>query len=292
MPEKMLETAAIDDFEAIGPGEDGPGAGLTLLALKAGRIGFANYAYVVGDRVSGAAVVIDPGFEAAFLLDRLAGMGLKPEAVLLTHGHRDHTDAACAIARDASCPVYMARTDAAHLRFTCEQLIPIEADQTLRFGAILVEALHTPGHTAGSFSFRVGDCLFTGDTLFSEGCGLSNPANGGGDTEALFRSLHRLRSRLSPACRIFPGHRYHERLGQRFDALERGNIYLRFREINAFTRFCERPARMNQTPPPMGSVPLMRPDLTPLAEPGLMTTKRPDAPHHAETEQSPLRRAG
>ncbi|MEN3794596.1 MBL fold metallo-hydrolase [Fulvimarina sp. MAC3] len=287
----MPETAAIDDFEAVGPCEEGPGAGLTLLALKAGRIGFPNYAYVVADMASGEAIVIDPGWEAAYLCDRLAGMGLAPVAILLTHGHRDHTEAAPAIAREAGCPVYMARADAEHFRFACNGLMALETSRTLRFGSISVDALATPGHTAGSLSYRIGTCLFTGDTLFSEGCGLANPPNGGGDAGALFQSLQHLRETLSPGCRVYPGHRYRAAIGQTFSTLETSNIYLRFRELGAFAAFCARPARARNAPPSIGSVPLMAPELVRLTGPGRLRETPPDLHHAPEVDHPALRRA-
>ncbi|MER0236733.1 MBL fold metallo-hydrolase [Fulvimarina sp. MAC8] len=287
----MPETPAAGDFEPIRPDEKGPGPDLSLIALKAGRVGFANYAYVVADGASSDAVVIDPGWEPSFLSDSLAAIGLRPAAVLLTHGHRDHTNAAPAISKVTDCPVHMSGADADHFGFDCERLIRLEGSQTLRFGSITVDALATPGHTAGSISYRIGGCLFTGDTLFSEGCGLSNPQNGGGDTAALFRSINHLRGTLSPNCRIYPGHRYREPIGQTLGALERGNIYLRFRDLGAFVRFCERPARMNQLPPAIGSVPTMKPELAILASPQSLRTAPPAPQHPPETEDLALRRA-
>ncbi|EAU41867.1 hypothetical protein FP2506_15579 [Fulvimarina pelagi HTCC2506] len=280
----MLDPSAIGDFEAASPNESGPGPGLTLFAMKAGRTGFANYAYIVADFSTGDAVVIDPGWEAEFLLSSLAAFRLRLAGICLTHGHRDHWMAAPAIARATGCPVHMSRLDADHFGFASNGLRPLEAPVALAFGSIGIEALETPGHTAGSISYRIGACLFSGDTLFSEGCGLSDPRNGGGDSGALFRSLDALRRTLPAECRIYPGHRYRQPIGRTFAALQRGNVYLKFRELEAFAGFCKRPARARQAPPAIGSVPDMTPELVTLHDPEKLCRKTEREIRHVSVE--------
>ena len=76
----------------------------------------------------------------------------------------------------------------------------------MRFGAVEVECLHTPGHTAGSQCFRCGQKLIAGDTLFLQGCGrLDLP---GGSVEEMWKTLTERMATLPDDLELFPGHDY------------------------------------------------------------------------------------
>ena len=65
--------------------------------------------------------------------------------------------------------------------------VGIENDVPFRVGSIVMQPLHTPGHTAGHFSYLMGDKLLTGDALLIEGCGRTDFQNG--DADALYASV-------------------------------------------------------------------------------------------------------
>ena len=86
-------------------------------------------------------------------------------------------------------------------------LVEHDHDDLVEVGAVGIRLLHTPGHTPGSQCFLVGDRLVAGDTLFLEGCGRTDFP--GGDSDAMYRSLHRLAG-LAGDPVVYPGHLYSE----------------------------------------------------------------------------------
>ena len=78
---------------------------------------------------------------------------------------------------------------------------------TFPLGNLTVEVIHTPGHTPACVSYRVGDALFTGDTLFMPDYGTARADFPGGDARTLYRSIQKLLV-LPDETRIFVGHDY------------------------------------------------------------------------------------
>lgn len=172
--------------------------------------------YLVADE-NGNAAVIDPGDEASRILEALQREGMTCKAVLLTHVHFDHIGAVKELCEATGAPLYCHEDDAAALTdgrrnlaalFGVALSVPSEAEtlrdgQTLAVGDLRFEVLHTPGHTPGGVCYRIGDTLFSGDTLFCESVGrIDFP---GGDGGALRRSIARLFT-LPDETRVFPGH--------------------------------------------------------------------------------------
>ncbi len=165
---------------------------------------------------NGSLVVIDPGDEAPRLLARLQESGETVVAILLTHAHFDHLLAVRELQEVTGAPLYVHAADAVALSNTALSLIPpsrlpypLTADRllndgdTVTAGKLVLEVLHTPGHTPGSCCYRCGDLLVTGDTLFRGSVGRTDFP--GGSTAALFNSLRRLAA-LPATLRVIPGH--------------------------------------------------------------------------------------
>ena len=163
---------------------------------------FFTNCYVVWGGKPGIAVLIDPADDAPGLLRLLDGLGLIPEAVLLTHGHYDHILAVPGLqARWPELPVWchpldvpqaLTERDMGRVYPTVaafSNLRPLEDGQRLHLAGLSIQALHTPGHTPGSVTFLTGDALFTGDTLFRGEIGRTDFA--GGDDEQMASSLAR-----------------------------------------------------------------------------------------------------
>ncbi len=160
-----------------------------------------------------ACILIDPGADAAQIMDFLDAQGLKPEAVLLTHGHFDHVGAARAVATEADCPLYLHPGDHQYGP-EYRQWFPLAGSelrsanflqdgQTLHLAGLEVSVLGTPGHTMGSVCFCAEDALFSGDTLFSGSIGRTDLA--GGNMALMQASLERLKD-LSTNYTVYPGH--------------------------------------------------------------------------------------
>jgi len=145
---------------------------------------------------TGGALVIDPG-ELTPLLPALEA-GLRPLAILLTHHHADHVGAALALA-EASGAALFGPED----RRLPEAVQALSAGRHALPGDWAVEVLAVPGHTRSHLAFHIGDHLFSGDTLFSLGCGRLFE----GQPAQMLDALDRLAA-LPASTRVCCGHEY------------------------------------------------------------------------------------
>lgn len=153
-----------------------------------------NFAYLIID--GDEAAVIDPGFDADKLLEAAKPAIIKK--ILLTHAHYDHTGAVNDILNKANAEVF------AHKKERLAIGIQIDEGDTIKVGNTEIKVLHTPGHTPGGVIYQIGKKLFTGDTLFVEGCGRTDV---GGDTETMWQTIQRLKA-LPDDYEVYPGHDY------------------------------------------------------------------------------------
>lgn len=154
------------------------------------RCGADNLAYALVGGGQGGCILIDPGCADA-VLKTLAQYGLRPELMLATHGHADHTAGAAVITSQTGCP----------LRQPGSGGIPRE----IEWSGGMLSVWPVPGHTRDHVAYLDSgrNLLFTGDTLFVAGCGRIS----GCDAETMWQSLERLAT-LPESLRIFPGHDY------------------------------------------------------------------------------------
>ncbi len=160
--------------------------------------------YLVADELGSQAAMIDAGGPVEPLLDVLRRMRFTLTHVLLTHHHHDH------IAELEQ--VLEQHPDAEVLIHPLERdQVPqasgaLEPGRSLECGALVIEPLHTPGHTAGMVSLLVnGTDVFTGDTLFKGSVG-GVRAPGHTTYDDLKHSIMETLLRLPPATRVHPGH--------------------------------------------------------------------------------------
>jgi glyoxylase-like metal-dependent hydrolase (beta-lactamase superfamily II) len=188
--------------------------------------------YLVWDPASREAAVIDPVLDydpadgtvdarsAQRVLDAAEAEGLSIRYVLETHAHADHLSAA---------PLFKAKTGAkvgigARIRevqkvfrpmFCADDLkvdggdfdLLLSDGQRIPLGALEIEVIETPGHTAADVSYRVGDAILVGDTLFMPDYGTARTDFPGGDARRLYRSIQRLLD-FPPETRLFLCHDY------------------------------------------------------------------------------------
>jgi glyoxylase-like metal-dependent hydrolase (beta-lactamase superfamily II) len=188
--------------------------------------------YLVSDPVTRRAAVIDPVLDfdqrdgtvdvrsVEAILAAAKGDKLAIEWVLETHAHADHLSGA---------PYIKSRTGARigigeHIKdvqrifrpvFNAEDLRTDGSDfdrlfadgETFGIGELVVEVLHTPGHTPADLSYKIGDAVFVGDTLFMPDYGTARADFPGGDAGQLYRSIQRL-LRLPDETRLFMCHDY------------------------------------------------------------------------------------
>jgi glyoxylase-like metal-dependent hydrolase (beta-lactamase superfamily II) len=161
---------------------------------------FENNVFVVRDKASGEAVLLDAANEHELLLEVSRATGVR--RVLTTHGHWDHIQAVEAV-RDAGIDVGISAEDASMLPaydFT------IPDDDVIAVGSLRLRTIHTPGHTAGSTCFLLEGkpVLFSGDTLFPGGVG--NTSLPGGNFDQIIQSVDRRLFTLPADLLVLPGH--------------------------------------------------------------------------------------
>ncbi len=193
-----------------------------------------NYLYLLAEGPD--AVLVDPGDpEKALALCREAG--LRPRAVLHTHGHADHSGGSDEVKAALGVPVLGHAADAAW--YPPDEDLAGRAE--LRLGALCLRLHHAPGHTPGSLLVEWRGALLTGDTLFWGGCG---NCRHGGDPAVLARSFLGPLAALDGSLLIHPGHDYAAQNLPFALALEPGNAAARERlaEVQAARAAGEEPA--------------------------------------------------
>jgi len=177
--------------------------------------------YLVTDLLSGECAVIDPGEYNAALENALKAPYIrKLKYILLTHGHFDHTSGVpglkrahpemkiCIHALDSECftDPRISLADGFGMRgkdkYPAPDIILKDGD-ILSLGKNKIEVIHTPGHTPGGVTYKTGDVLFTGDTLFRLTYGRTDFT--GGSAADLMKSVKRLFS-LDGDYTVYPGH--------------------------------------------------------------------------------------
>ena len=166
--------------------------------------------YIVTDETTLECAVIDPGDESNTILYYLEDNHLTCRAILLTHGHYDHTGAVYAVHEETGAPVYMNALDAGTaVAFDSYTFTPPEGTifykegDEVKVGNLTFRVMETPGHTPGGVTLICGDALFTGDTLFRMSCGRYDFP--GSSSLDLGHSLEKLRD-LPGDYEVYPCH--------------------------------------------------------------------------------------
>jgi hydroxyacylglutathione hydrolase len=162
-----------------------------------------NYIYVIRDPVSGQVAAVDPS-EAGPVFAFLKACNWKLNGIFNTHHHWDHVGGNLSLKEAFGCRIWGAKKNASQIPGVDELL---EEGGEISLGAERGKVWEIPGHTLGhlAYIFESSDVLFSGDTLFTLGCGRLFE----GTPLHMWHSLQRLAA-LPEATRLFPGHEYTE----------------------------------------------------------------------------------
>ena len=190
---------------------------MRIYTLTVGPLG-TNCYLIMSEKRSIA--LVDPGADPERIIQKIEDLGSAPSMILLTHAHYDHTGGVAALCEAyPDCAVYLGEKDApaygdpeaslaAMLGGPKEPAAQpltatVKEGDALALDELEFTVLETPGHTPGGVTYRCGDVLFCGDTLFQGSIGRTDFP--GGDYETLRRSLLRLRG-LPGEYTVCPGH--------------------------------------------------------------------------------------
>ena len=180
----------------------------------------ATNCYIAYDESSMAGFIVDPGDEATRIIDTVDKLGVKPEAILITHGHFDHMGAAKEVALKYGIKVYANEAEKdvlADARYNlsgpfCGGNQVYEADEFLKdmqeidIAGFHIIMYHTPGHTPGGCCYYIPreEVLFSGDTLFCQSVGRTDFP--GGSMRTLVDSIKEKLMVLPMKTVVYPGH--------------------------------------------------------------------------------------
>ena len=174
--------------------------------------------FIFGCEKTKEAVVIDPGGDADRILLSLADAKLQVKYIINTHGHFDHVGGNGKMKKATGADILIHPLDAPMLGslssnaaifgISVENSPPcdrtIQEGETVSFGEITLEVIHTPGHTPGGISLLTDGILFVGDTLFAGSIGRTDFP--GGDFNTLISSIQNKLFKMKNDVRVFSGH--------------------------------------------------------------------------------------
>ena len=161
-----------------------------------------TYTYLLASRRGGEALIIDPVIEKVDrYLQLIKELDLRLVKAVDTHMHADHVTGLGALRDKTQCITVMGeqtRADVVSMRVTEGDKLTVEG--------ISLDVLYTPGHTDDSYSYLMGDRVFTGDTLLIRGTGRTDFQNG--DPRAQYDSIFNKLLKLPEQTLLFPAHDY------------------------------------------------------------------------------------
>jgi glyoxylase-like metal-dependent hydrolase (beta-lactamase superfamily II) len=164
-----------------------------------------NFSYIIGCEKTRRGAIIDTGWDIGKLLSIAEKHRLNIVAIIQTHFHYDHIQKLPEAVEKTNALVLIHENEPYPVEKITDNYKKVKDNETYEIGTLTLTFLHTPGHSLGSMCILAENKLFTGDTLFVEGCGRVDLQ--GSDPEKMWHSLEKLK-KLPDNTEIYPGHDY------------------------------------------------------------------------------------
>lgn len=197
---------------------------MRVVCLQVGQL--QTNCYFAWDENDFEAVIIDPGDDGDFIIQKIINLELHPKLILTTHGHFDHVLAVTELRLAFKIPFLMHQADLFLIKRageTARYFTSIDADPLLppdnfftqnmviKFGKESLKVIETPGHTPGSVSFYSPGILFSGDTLFCHSVGRTDFSY---SSQPLLKKSIKKLLRLPRETTVYPGHGEETTIGE------------------------------------------------------------------------------
>ncbi|MGL4106762.1 MBL fold metallo-hydrolase [Clostridium sp. LP20] len=197
-------------------------------------VGFINYVNIIVDLATKEAAIIDPAWNLSEIIQKINEIGCEITTILLTHSHIDHVNLVNELILRTNAKVYMSEKEIEVYNFSSHNLNKLLDKEIIEVGKTKIIALLTPGHTEGSMCYLTSKALFTGDTVFIEGCGICNSIKAASD---MYNSLNKIRTYVDENILVYPGHCYYESYGYPLKKINKDNIYFLIDNEQEFIKF-------------------------------------------------------
>jgi glyoxylase-like metal-dependent hydrolase (beta-lactamase superfamily II) len=193
-----------------------------------------NFSYIIGDKETGLAAVVDPPLDSRIILDLLAKNNLKLSYIINTHGHFDHTGGNGTLKKLTGAKIV------AHERSRVKKDMAVKDGDIIKLDGVRIKVIFTPGHSSDGISLLVNDeIVMTGDTLFVSECGRADLPDS--DPGALYDSLFNKLMKLGDSVEVYPGHDYGVKPHSSIGYEKKHNYVLQPRSKEEFIEFILQP---------------------------------------------------